>query len=130
LDQARSKRWFREVDSQQDGLFKPLQKPSELDRPGSAILRFRRETTYDPVPALRSLHVPALFLFGSEDRLIPVEKSAAVVREVLTQSGHRDFSIQVLDGDDHGMRDGSGAPDPRYWDAMRKWLGERVRWGG
>ncbi len=124
LDQARAKRWFGEVNSQQDRLFEPLQKPSELQRPG--ILRFIREMTYDPVPALRALRVPVLFLFGAEDRLIPVKKSAAVIREILTQSGHADFTILVLDHDDHGMRvttgDDNGAIDPRYLDAMRKWL--------
>ena len=126
LSQARAKQWFDAVNSQQDRLFEPLQKPSDLDKPGSAILRFRREMTYDPVPALRALRVPALFLFGAEDRLIPVEKSVSVIREVLTQS-YGDFTIQVFDGDDHGMFRSSGALDPRYLDTMRKWLTERVR---
>jgi pimeloyl-ACP methyl ester carboxylesterase len=125
LDAARAKRWFGEVNSQQDRLFEPLHKPSELDQPGSSILRFRREMTYDPVPALRALRVPALFLFGAEDRLIPVEKSVAVIREVLTKSGRADFTIQVFDHDDHGMYN-SGGIDPRYLEAMRKWLAERV----
>jgi uncharacterized protein len=126
LAEARGKRWFDEVNSQQDGLFGPLHKPSDLDRPGSATLRFRREMTYDPLPALRALRVPALFLFGAEDRLIPVERSATAIRGVLTQSGHADFTIKVLDHDDHGMHDASGAIDPRYLDAMRKWLAGRV----
>jgi dienelactone hydrolase len=130
LDKARTKRWFSEVNSQQDRLFEPLQTPFELDRPGSAILRFRREMTYDPIPALRGLRVPALFLFGAEDRLIPVEKSAAVIRDVLTQSGQSDFTIAVFDHDDHGMYvtsgNGSGSVDPRYLDTMRKWLAGRV----
>lgn len=127
LDRARGKRWFGEVNSQQDRLFGPLQKPPELDKPGSAILRFRREMTYDPVPALRALRVPALFLFGAEDRLIPVEKSAAVIHDILTQSGNGDFTIQVFDHDDHGIHDASGALDPRYLDTMRRWLMGRVR---
>jgi uncharacterized protein len=131
LDEARGKPWFSEVNSQQDRLFAPLQKPSELDRPGSSILRFRREMTYDPVPALRALHVPALFLFGAEDRLIPVEQSVAIIREVLTKSGHADFTIQVFDHDDHGMHltsdNARGEVDPRYLDTMQKWLSGRVR---
>jgi pimeloyl-ACP methyl ester carboxylesterase len=125
LNDARAKRWFDAVNSQQDRLFEPLQKPSELDQPGSTILRFRREMTYDPVPALRALHVPALFLFGAEDRLIPVEKSASVIRSVLSEN--KDFSIRVFDHDDHGMRDASGAVDPRYLDTIRKWLAGLTR---
>jgi len=111
-------------------LFAPLQKPSELDQPGSAILRFKREMTYDPVPALRALRVPAPFSFGAEDRLVPVEKSVAVIRDVLTNSGHSDFTIHVFDHDDHGMHitsdDAKGAVDPRYLDTMRRWLSARA----
>jgi len=121
LTGSRTKRWFDAVNSQQDRLFEPLQKPSELDQPGSAIQRFRREMTYDPVPALRALRVPALFLFGAEDRLIPVEKSVSVIREVISEN-HADFKIRVFDHDDHGMHDASGAVDARYLDAMQKWL--------
>jgi pimeloyl-ACP methyl ester carboxylesterase len=126
LINARGQRWFQAVNSQQDRLFEPLQKPLELDRPGSSILRFRREMTYDPVPALRALHVPALFLFGAEDRLIPVEKSTAVIRDVESQSAHADFTIQVFDHDDHGMYDQAGTLDPRYLDAMAKWLAAKT----
>src|SRR5262249_49886327 len=82
LNEARAKRWFDKVNSQADRLFAPLQKPSQLDQPGSAILRFRREMTYDPVPALRALRVPALFIFGSADRVIPVETSVSVIRSL------------------------------------------------
>jgi dienelactone hydrolase len=123
---ARVKPWFGAVSSQYDRLFEPLQKPSELDQPGSSILRFRREMTYDPLPALRALHVPALFLFGAADRVIPVEKSAAIIREVLTKTGRADFTIQVFDHDDHGMQDAGGAIDPRYLDTMRNWLAAHV----
>ena len=77
--------------------------------------------TYDPLPALRTLHVPALFLFGAADRLIPVEQSVSIIRSVLSES-HADFTIRVFDGDDHGMHEPSGAVDPRYLDAMRQWL--------
>ena len=86
--------------------------------------------TYDPLPALRALRVPALFLFGADDRLIPVEKSMAILNDVLTRSGHPDFTIRVFDHDDHGMRltagDGSGSVDPRYLDTMQRWLSERI----
>jgi len=131
LEAARTKPWFGEVNAQQDRLFGTLHKPFELDQPGSAILRFRHEMTYNPVPTLRALRVPALFLFGAEDRLIPVEKSVAVIREALTQSDRADFTIQVFDHDDHGMYvttgENRGALDSRYLDVMRKWLTERVR---
>ena len=67
------------------------------------------------------------FCSGARIALIPVERSASVIRDILTQSGHGDFTIQVLDNDDHGMHDVSGSVDPRYLDAMRRWLAGRVR---
>jgi len=120
LERARQKPWFESVNSQQDRLFAPLKKPLELDQPG--VLRFRREMTYDPLPALRALHVPALFLFGAADRLIPVEKSVAIIRNELTRSGRKDFTIRVFDRDDHGMYDPDGSLDTRYLQTMEDWL--------
>ncbi|MFZ0821913.1 MAG: alpha/beta hydrolase [Candidatus Acidiferrales bacterium] len=124
LEQARSKPWYGEVKSQQDKLFDPLAAPSDLDKPG--IVRFRREMTYDPLPALRALHVPALFLFGDQDRLVPVDKSVSIIRQTLTQSGGRDFTIRVLHNADHSMHlvsdDSNGIVDPEYLDTMRAWL--------
>lgn len=127
LERARRKRWFAAVNSQGDGLFEPLNKPSELNQPGSSILRFRREMTYDPLPALRALHVPALFIFGADDRLIPVEKSVDVIRTELTRSGNRDFTIRVFDHDDHGMFHSTGTLDPRYLQTMQAWLAAHLQ---
>ncbi|HUK32045.1 MAG TPA: alpha/beta fold hydrolase [Candidatus Acidoferrum sp.] len=123
LEQARKKPWYAEVKSQQDGLFDKLAAPSDLDKPG--IVRFRREMTYDPLPALRALRVPALFIFGDADRLVPVEKSVAIIRDTLTQSGAKDFTIRVLHNADHQMfvaDGGSYAIHPEYRETMQKWL--------
>jgi pimeloyl-ACP methyl ester carboxylesterase len=124
LNQARTKPWYNETKSQQDDLFAPLHKPSELtEQDNPNIIRFAREMHYDPVPALQALRVPALFLFGDQDQLIPVEKSVEVIRRVLTQSGHRDFTIRVFPNLDHGMHlttNGvEGTIDPEYLATMR-----------
>jgi len=132
LNQARAKPWYNEVKTQQDHLFEPLQKPSELtERDHPNILRFAREMHYDPVPALQALRVPALFLFGDQDQLIPVDKSVEVIRQVLTQSGHRDFIIRVFPNVDHSMRlttnGAEGMLDQEYLATMRTWLAAHVR---
>jgi pimeloyl-ACP methyl ester carboxylesterase len=132
LNQARTKPWYNEAKTQHDDLFVPLQRPSELtERDNPSIIRFAREMHYDPVPALQALRVPALFLFGDQDQLIPVEKSVEVLRRVLTQSGHRDFTIRVFPRVDHGMRlttNGvEGSIDPEYLTTMRTWLAAHVR---
>jgi dienelactone hydrolase len=125
LERARQKPWFESVNSQQDGLFSLLKGPSDLNRP--EIVRFRREMTYDPLLALRALHVPALFLFGADDRLIPVQKSVDLIRSELTRSGYRDFTIRVFDHDDHGMYDPAGLLDPRYQQTMEDWLAAHLQ---
>jgi len=128
LDRARSRPWWCAASKQGDTLFEPLQKPAELS---GRISRFAREMDYDPVPALEALRVPALFLFGDQDQLIPVEKSVEVIREVLTRSGHRDFTIQVFHNVDHGMQmttgADAGAVSPEYLAAMGTWLAAHIR---
>jgi pimeloyl-ACP methyl ester carboxylesterase len=124
LEQARNKPWYDVVKSQQDKLFDPLETPSDLDKPN--LTRFRQEMTYDPIPALRALRVPSLFLFGDADRLVPVKKSVAIIRETLTQSGAKDFTIRVLHNADHGMmlvgERSNGRQNPEYWETMQTWL--------
>src|SRR5215831_11815101 len=61
LEQARTKRWFRQAKAQQDDSFGTLPKPEELGTPaGRSWLWFRQEMNYDSVAALRALRVPAL----------------------------------------------------------------------
>jgi uncharacterized protein len=124
LDDARGKRWYVEVKSQNDKLFDPLEKPADLSKP--RVDNFRREMTYDPIPALQALRVPALFLFGDQDRLVPVDRSVEIIRQTLTQSGARDFAIHVFHNANHGMYlvgdNTNGIVDPEYFDIMHKWL--------
>lgn len=131
VDEARTKRWYNQAKVQQDDSFGPLPKPAELSKPvGRSILWFKHEAVYDPVPALRALRVPALFLFGDHDRLIPVEESLAVIRRVLAEDKRRDFTIRVFPNVDHEMRlvtsEAMGAVDPEYLKTMNDWLSTHV----
>jgi pimeloyl-ACP methyl ester carboxylesterase len=131
FDAARTKRWYHQVKSQQDDLFASLPTASDVNKPDYPGLRwFKREMIYDPLPALRALRVPSLFLFGSDDRLIPVEKSVAIIRQTLEQSGNRDFTIRVFDHADHGMYlaqgDQVGNLAPEYLSTMKSWLAAHV----
>jgi len=131
LDKARTKRWYNQARVQQDDSFGPLQTPAELRKPvGRSAIWFKQEAVYDPVPALRALRVPALFLFGDHDRLIPVEESVAVIQRVLAEGKQRDFTIRVFPNVDHEMRlvtsEAMGAVDPEYLKTMRDWLSTRV----
>jgi uncharacterized protein len=131
LEQARTKRWYKQAKAQQDDLFGPLQTPAELSKPDHPGFNwFQHEMNYDPVPALRAVRVPALFLFGDRDQLIPVAESVAAIRRVLAEDQHHDFTIREFPNDDHQMRlttsAASGAIDPEYLKTMREWLASRV----
>ena len=131
LEQARTKRWFSRAKAQQDDSFGTLPKPEDLGKPvGRSLLWFRQEMNYDPVAALRALRVPALFLFGDRDQLIPVQESVTVLQRVLGEDGHHDFTIREFANDDHEMRldvgETSGEIDPDYLRTMREWLPTHV----
>ena len=129
LERAKSKRWYRDAKVEQDGLFDPLLTPEEQAKPGAVGYRwFRQEAIYDPVPALRALRVPTLFLYGEEDRLVQVDESVTILRKVEADGVKRDFTIRVFPHVDHAMfRTTGGKPEPEYLATMRAWLNERVR---
>lgn len=131
LDEARTRPWYKRAKVQQDDSFGPLPTPAELSKPvGRSAIWFKQEAVYDPVPALRALRVPALFLFGDHDRLIPVDESVAVIQRVSVEDKHRDFTIRVFPNVDHEMRlvtsEATGAIDPEYLKTMRDWLSAHV----
>lgn len=106
LEQARTKRWYKQVKAQQDDLFGPLQTPAELSNPGHPGFNwFQHEMNYDPVPTLRAVRV-------------------------LAEDEHHDFTIREFPNDDHQMRlttdESYGGIDPEYLKTMREWLASRV----
>jgi len=131
LQRAESQPWFTAIREQQDGLFHHT--------PVSAILKdssirdrlwFKVEMNYDPRIALRKLTVPALFVFGGQDRLVPVQTSIGIIRKTLTESGYRDFTIKSFPGADHGIRvvsfDGRGQFASGYLQTMSDWVHSKV----
>jgi uncharacterized protein len=131
LQQARTKKWFSQAKQQQDDSFGALPKPEQLSKPvGRSLLWFNQEMNYDPVAALRMLHVPALFLYGDRDELIPVQESVTVLQRVLAEDARHDFTIRKFANDDHEMRvdvgEARGDIDPDYFRTMREWLAAHV----
>jgi dienelactone hydrolase len=131
---AKPQRWFASLRAQGDDLFGSFER-AKSDRNKNW---FKTEMNYDPVATLRKLKAPALFLFGGDDRLVPVPKSAEIIRQTLTASGHGDFTIKIFPGADHGLfvRDATGSPRlaPGYEETMKEWVLKRVRpmraWSG
>jgi len=100
----------------------------------------RLNMDYDPVPALESLDVPLLALFGEEDRNVVVSENLPAMREALERGGHQDFELYVIPGANHGLRDialeGDAPPHRQFgfgsagWPKVAAWLDERVDLAG
>lgn len=130
IQSAKAKRWYADLRTQRDdpiGNFEHAQAARNDDW-------YKTEMNYDPVATLRRLKVPALFLFGGDDRLVPVPKSAETIRQTLAESSHRDFTIKIFPGADHGLNlraaTGSIQLAPGYEETMKEWLLKRVRTTG
>jgi len=130
LARSRSQPWFAALQAQEDGVFASSDS-AILDNPAmKSRLWFRFEVNYDPTAALRKLSVPALFLFGEQDELVPVGRSVDIIRKTLVESRAADFTIKVFPGADHGIYvmapDGGRVYASGYLDTMREWLRKRV----
>jgi uncharacterized protein len=127
IERAKGKRWYAAVRGQQDDLIGSLAH-AQKERSSNW---YKTEMNYDPVATLRKLNVPALFLFGAEDQLVPAAKSAEIIRQTLTESSDRDFTIKVFPGADHGIyvRDATGSMRlaSGYEETMKQWVLLRLR---
>lgn len=119
---AKSKSFYATLAAQDDHLFETFDN-AEDEREDRW---FRAEMNYDPTVALRKLSVPALFIFGDQDRLVPVARSVQIIRDTMAASGHRDVTIKVFAGADHVIRvrgaDGISGFAPQYLETMQDWL--------
>ncbi|HLY20709.1 MAG TPA: dienelactone hydrolase family protein, partial [Bryobacteraceae bacterium] len=121
IDRAKPKRWFDTLRAQHDDLIGSFADAKKA-RAGDW---FKTEMNYDPVATLRKLTAPALFLFGGDDQLVPVPRSVEIIRQTLTRSGHRDFTIKIFPGADHQLYAG-GVLAPGYEETMKEWVRRRV----
>src|SRR5580704_654971 len=105
LQRAQSRPWCAALREQPDGLFNTSPASAILhDRAIRGRMWFKVEMNYDPRIALRKLTVPALFLFGEHDELVPVQRSVDIIRKTLTESGHVNFTIKTIPDADHTIR--------------------------
>jgi uncharacterized protein len=126
-----AKPWFAALRAQPDGLFNGLSASAILnDRTRAAGPWYKGEMKYDPTIALRNLSVPALFVFGEDDDVVPVRESVAIIQDTLARSGYRDFSIKVFPAANHVIHvrasDGRGVFAAGYLDTTSQWLRTRV----
>ena len=59
---------------------------------------------FDPLPSLEAIDIPGLWMFGSQDRSIPVALSVENLDALVAQQG-KDFSYIIYPNADHSLRD-------------------------
>lgn len=74
-----------------------------------ALLNFSGPHGFDPLPLLRQIRVPVLWLYGAEDRSIPT-RTCVMIHDQLRQTLAPPFTVRVYDRLGHAL-DGSIWPD-------------------
>lgn len=78
----------------------------------------------DPKPSLEQLTIPALWLYGTADREVPVDQSVALLNTLKAQG--KDFTIVTFPGAGHGLLD-SPPTDPQAPTTFVDWVLKRVQ---
>ena len=84
--------------------------------------------TFDPLLALAKVHCPVLGIFGELDPLTPAQRTTENMRRVLTEAGHKDFTLKIFLHAGHSL---SELPEknrmaPGVFDTLRTWLLARM----
>ena len=78
---------------------------------------------FDPLPSLRKLDTPSLWLFGDKDSSIPIPLSIEILDSLIADQG-KDYSYIVYPNMNHGWRDeDTGQMYPVLYDTLN-WLDE------
>ncbi|MHC5209877.1 MAG: alpha/beta hydrolase family protein [Planctomycetota bacterium] len=67
------------------------------------------------------MHVPGLWVYGAEDRIIPARESAAILDELVHTQG-KPFTVITHPGQGHGLRG-----ERPYWPEVLAWFDEHVQ---
>ena len=89
------------------------------------ITRELEPSGFDPVPLLKQMTVPGIWVFGREDRSIPAEKSASAL-ESLHKAQRKDFTVVLFPRAGHGLLD-VPPTDPRAMPTLLAWIQKHVR---
>jgi fermentation-respiration switch protein FrsA (DUF1100 family) len=93
--------------------------------------------TYDPLPALRELRVPALVLNGSKDTQVPPAENLGPAEQALREGGNPDFTVRELEGLNHLFQTAdTGSPSeyatieetmsPAAMELIADWIADRT----
>ena len=89
------------------------------------ITRQLQPSGFDPVPLLKQMTVPGIWVYGRQDRSQPAEKSAATLERLRTTEG-KDFTAVLFPQAGHGLLDNPPS-DRRAMPALLAWIQKQVR---
>jgi dienelactone hydrolase len=84
---------------------------------------FRGPHGYDPLPVLRTMAAPSLWILGDRDRSIPLRKTVDTLQRLASEG--RPIDTRVFPGVNHGMRSIDGGAPPDVWGTVGGWLRDR-----
>jgi len=76
--------------------------PARSDEDMEAEVRRSGRSGVDPMPSIRAMRVPALWLYGGKDRTVPSRLCVERLDPVTREPG-RDFTYRVFPGGTHGL---------------------------
>ena len=107
----------------------PSQSQAVIDR---AVTQAAGGPGYDPAPALASLHIPVLWIYGQLDRQVPVHLCVAKLASYRNPL----WTVHVLAGGSHGLIETRHGLDaelatatrfaPGYFADVRKWVSRHI----
>lgn len=81
-----------------------------------------RNLDLDPVEYWRMVRAPVLLVYGELDDVVPVDTSAARIRDALQQAGNPNVVVRIFPKEDHAI---SGADD--FPEFMAAWMVEQTK---
>ena len=108
--------------------------PTRTDEDMEAEVRATAPSGVDPMPAIKAMRIPAIWLFGGKDRIVPSRLCVERLDPVAREPG-RDFTYRVFPGGTHGLLfTANGLIDEQarssrfvegYFATIRGWLAAR-----
>jgi hypothetical protein len=88
------------------GAARPSRPLADID----AQVRRTVPSGFDPMPSIRALRIPALWLFGGNDLTVPTRLCVEALQPLVGRPGH-DFTYAVLAGANHGLAETANGLD-------------------
>jgi hypothetical protein len=100
--------------------------PSDLsDKEISARLRqYNGPRGFDPVPSLKALQAPGLWIYGARDRSIQVAECIEIMDRLIEEDG-KDFTYKLHPQGNHGLRDVETGERLPAFDQILEWMQQR-----